>query len=861
MSAEARERREVAVRGVVQGVGFRPFVYSLARRCGLAGWVRNDADGVHIQVEGRPERLESFLRLLQEEPPPLAVVEAVRWHPLPPRGERGFSIHASRDAAEHRALISPDVATCDACLRELFDPADRRYRYPFINCTHCGPRFTITRSVPYDRARTTMAGFPMCAACQSEYDDPANRRFHAQPNACPACGPRVRLVDVSGRKLASGSDPITVAARLLREGSILAVKGLGGYHLACDPFNASAVSALRSRKVRQDKPFALMARDLEEAGALCEISPEEAALLEAPARPIVLLTRRRDAGSLGARVDEAVAPRQTALGVMLAYTPLHHLLLRETGIPLVMTSGNRCDEPIAYRDDEALEQLGAIADAFLVHNRPIHMRCDDSVIKALGVGEGCSGLQAFGPSEAAPTVVRSRSVLAPDEEADDSVYDFSPRYRGAGGATPNAQRLTPFFIRRSRGYAPRPLSVSEPFSRPLLACGGELKATFCLAREGHAFPSHHIGDLENYETYRSYVEAIQHYIRLFDVQPQAVACDLHPEYLSTKYARELAEAGLPLVAVQHHEAHVASCLSDNERPAEERVVGVALDGTGYGPDGAIWGGEFFTGSVREGFVRRAHLGYVPLPGGAAAVRQPWRMAVSYLLEAYGPDEFPKDVLRSLVERDLRPCMQMCRRGINSPPTSSAGRLFDAVATLLGLPGTDRVTYEGQAAIELELAADGVPGEAAYPFGPPHPPHLGGSVGNPGRVHRLSVPNPQHPPNFGGSGGALILEAGPPIRAIVEDLRAGRDRREIAARFHASVAAGVATCCGRLAAEERLHAVALAGGVFQNRLLTAQIVQLLQESGLTAYVHRRVPPNDGGLALGQAVLADARLRQA
>lgn len=785
-SPETRERRAVVVQGIVQGVGFRPFVYSLAQRHALGGWVRNDAAGVHIEVEGPAEQVASFLRLLTEEKPPLAVVETVRYHPLPLRGEREFRIETSQDTAEHRALISPDVAICGECLRELFDPNDRRYQYPFINCTHCGPRFTITRSVPYDRPLTTMAGFPLCTECRREYEDPTDRRFHAQPTACPQCGPQVRLVNRAGQEMAARQEAFVAAASLLRRGAVLAVKGLGGYHLACDPFNAEAVAALRSRKVRQDKPFALMARDMAEAHSLCEFGTDEADLLEDPARPIVLLPCRRDPGSLGARVDAGVAPRQTRLGVMLAYTPLHHLLLREAGMPLVMTSGNRCDEPIAYRDEEALAQLGEIADALLIHNRPIHIRCDDSVILAPGAG-----------------------------------WREQPGSRG----TPDRE---PTLIRRSRGYAPRPLTIAMPFSRPLLACGGELKTTFCLARERHAFLSHHIGDLENYESFRSYQEAIDHYRGLFDLHPEALACDLHPEYLSTKYAERLAEARLPLLYVQHHEAHVASCLADNELSPETQVIGVALDGTGYGSDGAIWGGELFTGSVQEGFIRRAHLEYVPLPGGAAAIRHPWRVALAHLVSVYG-ENLPATVVDRTPKENTRQIMRMVERGINSPLTSSAGRLFDAAAALLQLPGTERVTYEGQAAVELELAAAGVHAKAAYPL--------------PLRTN----------------GETLVLETGGLIRGLVEDRLAGKSAGEIAARFHASVAAGVAACCGQLAEAVGIHAVALSGGVFQNRLLTEQIRELLLDYGLVVYTHRRVPPNDGGLALGQAVLADWQLR--
>jgi hydrogenase maturation protein HypF len=755
------------VRGIVQGVGFRPFIYALARRHGLVGLVRNDAEGVHIEVEGPPEELELFLRDMREEAPPLAVVEDVAWRPLAVRKEQGFRIEESREGVRRRALISPDVATCEECRAELFDPADRRYRYPFTNCTNCGPRFTITRSVPYDRAMTTMAHFEMCPECLNEYDDPSDRRFHAQPNACPVCGPRMQLLDRFGHELhGKPDDPILRAARMLRGRAIVAIKGLGGYHLACDPFDERAVRTLRGRKVRQDKPFALMARDLEQVRELCRVKPEEEELLASPARPIVLLERRE-----GCEVAGGVAPRQTTLGIMLAYTPLHHLLLHDAGIPLVMTSGNNSDEPIAYRDEEAFEQLGEIADYFLVHNRPIHMRCDDSVVRVV----------------------------------DRKMYQ----------------------IRRSRGYAPAPLRVAESFDGHTLACGGELKNTFCVAKERYVFLSHHIGDLENYETLSSFREGVEHYCRLFDVQPELVAYDLHPEYLSTKYARELEEAGLPAVGVQHHHAHIASCLADNERPGEERVIGVALDGTGYGTDGAVWGGEFLEGSIREGFVRRAHLEYAPLPGGAAAIREPWRMALAQLIVLYGEEEtskLPLAVVRGSGERDVRLIARLVEHRLNTPPTSSAGRLFDAVAALAGVPGTRRATYEGQAAVELELAAEG-PTRRGYPF-------------------RLRP-----------EGEGWVVETREIMGGVVEDLLAGREIGEISSRFHRTVAEMVVAGCEEIREAGGASAVALSGGTFQNLLLMEQVLELLAGKGFTVYRHRRVPANDGGLSLGQAVLAD------
>jgi hydrogenase maturation protein HypF len=779
MSMPRVERRRIEVRGIVQGVGFRPFIFALARRHGLVGWVCNDADGVKIEAQGAEAALDRFLAGIREEAPPLALVEAVAWQPAPPGDDAEFRIIESRAGQQRHALISPDVAVCADCLREMFDPADRRYRYPFINCTNCGPRFTIICGVPYDRAATTMADFIMCAACRAEYENPADRRFHAQPNACPVCGPQARLRDAQGRDMAA-TNAIGRAAELLRAGAILAVKGLGGYHLACNPFHEQATAELRARKARQDKPFALMALDLEQVRQLCLPTSEEEALLTSRARPIVLLQRRPDVDLPG-----AIAPRQRTLGVMLAYTPLHHLLLRDAGMPLVMTSGNRSDEPIAYRDEEAMTQLGGIADAFLTHNRPINMRCDDSVVRI------CGGL--------------------------------------------------PLPLRRSRGYAPAPLSVGSRFNqylfnRHLLACGGELKSTFCLAKENHVFLSHHIGDLENYETLRSFREGIEHYCRLFDVQPQIVACDLHPDYLSTRYAQELAEAGMPLVGIQHHHAHIAACLADNARPPDERVIGVAFDGTGYGTDGTIWGGEFFYGSICQGFVRAAHLEAMPLPGGEAAIRQPWRNALAQLIRLYGEEEtlrLPLPTVQRAGERNVRLLARLLENRLNTPVTSSAGRLFDAVAALVDAPGSQQVTYEGQAAIELELAT------------------VGATVYGQGYPFRL-LPE----------GDGWVIETADILRAVTRDVLAGRSPGEIGARFHRAMAEIAAAGCVRLreslaSAGSAPMAVALSGGAFQNVLLLELTQELLTQHGFAVVRHRRAPPNDGGLCLGQAVLANCQ----
>ncbi len=553
--------------GIVQGVGFRPFVYALATRLGLSGLVGNDVDGVFAEVEGSSAAVAEFLRALRRDAPPLARVERVTATAMAPAETASFEIVASDPVGRRRTLIAADTATCADCLRELADPADRRFGYPFINCTNCGPRFTIVRDVPYDRPLTTMAGFPMCERCAAEYHDPANRRFHAQPTCCPACGPRLTLLDAAGKPLVHPVAPdsaLRLAAELLRAGRIVAVKGLGGYHLAADAASEAAVAALRARKHREDKPFAVLVADRAAACRLVVADDTAANLLESPARPIVLLSRRPDAD-----VAASVAPGNRQLGIMLPYTPLHHLLLAAAGRPLVLTSGNVSDEPIAYRDKDALDRLSGIADAFLTHDRAIHIRTDDSVARA----------------------VRGRPML----------------------------------IRRSRGYVPEPVTVRSGFSRPVLACGAELKNTFCLAKDRHAFVSHHIGDLENAETLRSFTEGIEHFSRLFDITPQVVAYDLHPEYLSTKYALDLDD--VDLIGVQHHHAHIASCLADNG--AEGPVIGVAFDGTGYGTDGTIWGGEFLIADLAK-FLRAGHLAQVPLPGGAAAIRQPWRMAAAYL---------------------------------------------------------------------------------------------------------------------------------------------------------------------------------------------------------------------------------------
>ena len=747
-------RAAIRVEGIVQGVGFRPFVYTLATGLGLTGFVGNDTDGVFVEVEGPQAAVSEFIKQLECDPPPLARIERVTATAVTPTGETSFAIAPSGPAGPRRTLISADTATCDDCLRELADPADRRHDYPFINCTNCGPRFTIVRDVPYDRPLTTMASFVMCPACAAEYHDPADRRFHAQPTCCPACGPRLTLRDSTGHPLPG--DPLEQAAVLLSQGQILAIKGLGGYHLAVDAACDEAAAALRERKHREDKPFAVLAADLTQAGDLAEIDPAAAALLASPARPIVLLPKQPDA-----KVAPSVAPGNRFLGVMLPYTPLHHLLARIAACPIVLTSGNVSDEPIAYRDEDALARLRPIAGAFLTHDRAIYVRTDDSVART----------------------VRARPVL----------------------------------IRRSRGYVPEPVTTRTGFPRPVLACGAELKNTFCLAKEHHAFLSHHIGDLENAETLRSFTEGIAHFRRLFDIDPQVVAHDLHPEYLSTKYALDL--DGVELQGVQHHHAHIASCLADND--TDGPVIGVAFDGTGYGPDGTIWGGEFLVAGL-SGYERAGHLAPVPMPGGAAAIRQPWRMAAAYL----GPQAPEGLGVRRRNAGRWAAVTAMAAKGVNAPLTSSAGRLFDAAAALLGV--RDTINYEGQAAIELEQLAD--PREtSAYP---------------------ATVVIGDGP--FQACGTDLL-------HALLSDLTDSIQAPVIAARFHHGVAALIEAGCVHLRERHGLETVAVSGGVFQNMLLLHATVARLEARGFTVLTHSRVPCNDGGISLGQAVIAAARDR--
>jgi hydrogenase maturation protein HypF len=762
-------RRRIEVKGAVQGVGFRPFVYRIAQIAGVNGYVLNSSAGVVIEAEGDQPAIDRFLSALRDELPPLARIDQIHIAPAIPNGEEGFAIRESLAAEDRLAFVPPDAATCQDCLRELNDPGDRRHHYPFINCTNCGPRYTIIRDVPYDRAKTTMASFPMCTACQKEYADPANRRFHAAPNACPDCGPSLALL--SAEELATGAPvfgsghasagALKKTRRLLDQGAIVAIKGLGGFHLACAAADDRAVGLLRERKRRSGKAFAVMVKDLEVARRLCEVTEADRDSLESPRCPIVLIRRHSEDA-----VSSSVAPGNDSLGVLLPYTPLHHLLFE--GSPgydaLVMTSANLSEEPVVSRNQDAWPRLHSLADYFLLHNREIQTRVDDSVVRTFESRE--------------------------------------------------------YPVRRSRGFAPDPIDLGMPV-REILACGGELKNTLCLTKDRYAILSPHIGDLGNVETMEFFREALAHLKQFFRVTPEVAVHDLHPNYLSTRFALE--ESGLPAIGVQHHHAHIASCMADNG--LNGRVIGAALDGTGYGADGKIWGGEFLACDF-AGFERRGHLRYIPLAGGDAAIRQPWRSALAYLLDSFGPGAagLPLPIFRDIESRQLQFVEKMIARRIQTVETSSCGRLFDAVASILGL--RHQTTYEGQAAIELEAAAASASGE--YPF---------------------------------------VLTGGAPfqadlrstIEAIVNEVRSAVPVSEISARFHLTMAGVVRDACLRIRESDGLNRVCLSGGTFQNLRLLRHTLDELRSRRFEVFVHRRVPANDGGLALGQAAVANAILQ--
>jgi hydrogenase maturation protein HypF len=757
--AGMRERLKLEIEGAVQGVGFRPFVYRLARELRLDGWVSNDGRGVVIEAEGAPADLDRFVERLAAENPVPSVIRALRGKRLEPRGYRSFRIRASHDRGAKSTQLLPDIATCSACLSEVSDPCDRRAGYPFTNCTHCGPRFSIIRSLPYDRDGTTMKRFTLCDACRAEYQDPVDRRFHAQPNACPSCGPRLALWSAKGDVVAGGVAALDEAVRSLRRGAILAVKGLGGFHLMVDARNGGSIARLRRKKPRREKPLALMVRDLDQAAALCRIDAEARSVLSSPEAPILLLPRRSDAP-----VHESVAPGNRWLGVMLPYTPLHHLLLQGAGIPLVATSGNLTDEPMR----------------FLVHDRPIARHVDDSVA----------------------WIVRGETRL----------------------------------LRRARGYAPRPVLLADEMPT-ILGVGAHLKSTVALSVGRQVFLSQHIGDMENPEALEAFERIIEDFERLYEATPAVVAHDLHPDYLSTRWAQERAAetkdaAGSSprLVAVQHHHAHLAACLAENECTGP--ALGVTWDGSGYGPDGSVWGGEFLLGTAAS-YRRVAHLRPFRLPGGETAIREPRRSALALLYELDGENAFGEERLvpvRSFRAEERSLLARMLERGVNAPWTTSAGRLFDAVAALIG--PWQRTSFEGQAAMGLEQMADRGAND-------PYPLDVAA-----GETSESSATEP--PP--------LVLDWEPLLRSVLDDLRRGVPADIIASRFHAALAEAIVRVAGIVGEP----VVALSGGCFQNRLLIERIVPRLEESGFRVLLHRQVPPNDGGISLGQVAVAAARI---
>lgn len=763
-------RKKILVRGIVQGVGFRPFVYHLAHEHGLGGYVLNSSSGVTIEIEGPEPALDAFMAAMNDHPPPLARIETVQMTDAAVAGEEQFVIRESAPEENEFVLVSSDIATCPECWREVLDPADRHYAYPFTNCTNCGPRYTIIQNIPYDRPLTTMSSFEMCPSCTGEYHDPANRRFHAQPNACGDCGPAIALED--NFEFAESQDGhrepslavLQQVREALRKGKIIAIRGIGGFHLACDAENQDAVRALRARKKRSDKPFALMARDLAAVEQFCEVTEEDRELLLSPERPIVLLKRKK-----ANKIADGVAPGNVMLGVMLPYTPLQWFLFGEYPdqppifAALVMTSGNISDEPIVTLNSKAREKLGSVADCFLFHNRGIHTRVDDSVARS-----------------------------------------FEGKAR---------------VLRRSRGYAPYSIDLGRPLIE-LLACGAEQKNTLCLTKGRYAILSQHIGDADNLETLEFYQETLERMKHLFRVSPRAVAFDLHPLYLTSRFAQDLP---LEKIGVQHHHAHIASCMAENRFSG--KVIGVACDGTGYGTDGHIWGGEFLIADF-SGFERRAHFRYIPLPGGDSAVRQPWRAALSYLRETFG-DSLPADLplWKAIPQKELELVSAMLQRNLNTALTSSCGRLFDAVSSLIGL--RHEITFEGQAAIELEsLCQTGV--DEQYIF-------------------EVTESDP------------LEIDFRSTIEGVVRNIMEGRNPAWIASRFHNTVAAAIAEVCRRIRQRDHINVICLSGGTFQNWYLLARATKLLRQDGFEVLLHSRVPPNDGGLSLGQAVIADEILQ--
>ena len=752
-------RKNIIIKGIVQGVGFRPFIHKLVQNYHLSGWVLNSNQGVEMDIEGKTEELNNFISGIKKKLPPLARIEKIDINQLPLRGYKGFYIKKSMIKEEDGfVLVSPDISICKDCLQELFDPHNRRFRYPFINCTNCGPRFTIIKDIPYDRENTTMSSFKMCPQCQSEYENIENRRYHAQPNACSDCGPRVFLYQ-NKKRLEDIDDPVKEAVKLLKKGEIGAIKGLGGFHLVCDATNNKAVEKLRRLKNRETKPFALMSFDLEKINQYCEVKKKEEECLINHSRPIVLLKKKKNN-----LISPLVAPNNNCLGVMLPYTPLHYLLLKDNFTALIMTSGNIANQPIIGDNQEALEKLDRIADFFLLYNRDIFNRCDDSVLK----------------------IINNNNV----------------------------------FFRRARGYVPHPIILDFKL-KEVLALGGELKNTVSFSRENYVFLSQYLGDLKSVETLNFLKKSMLSWKKMFRTNPEIIACDLHPDFLSTKYAEEIGvKRKLKVIKVQHHYAHIVSCMAENN--IQERVIGVAYDGTGYGDDGNIWGGEFLLCDFKK-YSRVGHLKYYPLPGGDKAIVEPWRMAYSYLFSIYGSKAKTLDIDFShrMHGNSLSIIEKMIDKNINSPLTSSCGRLFDAAASLIGI--RDEISYEGEAAMELEsFCVSGI--KERYKF----------------RIYK--------------EGEEFIIDPQEVFIDIIKDLKEGIDKKVMAAKFHNTVAEFTLNLCGKIRENTGINKIALSGGVFQNHYLTEKIISLLEKNDFRVYTQRKVPPNDGGISLGQAVVA-------
>ena len=753
--------KNILINGIVQGVGFRPFVYKLACEYSIKGKIANTSEGVSIHVEGMETDIENFINDLQKKPPSLAQIDEIQSFSDEIEDYLGFTISESIQSETMSTLISPDVSVCDDCLRELFDPSDRRFRYPFINCTNCGPRYTIINGIPYDRPNTSMNKFKMCEKCQAEYDDPLNRRFHAQPNACDVCGPHVVLYNNKKQKIETG-DPVREAVSLLQKGYIVAIKGIGGFHLAADAVNDEAVKALRERKIREEKPFAVMSFGLERISEYASFNHEEEMLLKSIQRPIVLLKKKQD------MLSKYVSPRNKYYGVMLPSAPLHYLILDKSFMALVMTSGNVSEEPIAIDNEDAFIRLSAIADYFLVHDRDILLRSDDSIIN---------------------------------------------RQSGITG-----------FVRRSRGYVPVPVFIKGNHPPSVLGCGAELKNTICITKNNNAFLSQHIGDLENTATYDFYKRTIEHMKRILEIEPNILACDLHPDYLSTRYALE--QKDVQLIRVQHHHAHVAGCMAENGLDGD--VIGLAFDGTGYGTDGSVWGGEILVADFEKS-ERVSTISPVAMPGSNTAIKEPWRMGLSYLLEVFGEDILELDIplIKEIPAGNIKIIMEMISKNINSPRTSSLGRLFDGVSAICGI--RTHVHNEGQAAMELEMAArDNY--DAGYNY------------------------------EWKKENNVYKVNPAPVVKDIVNDVSNKTDISAISTRFHGTLIRMYSELCSVISSDTGIDRIVLSGGVFQNSVFTRGLVKALEGEGLKVYTHKLVPPNDGGISLGQAAVAAAVVKK-